>query len=41
MRNCCSANQREFNMVVKHIVTAANLDENYSTPFFEINKPFK
>ena len=41
MRNCCSASSREFNMAVKHIATAANLDENYTTPFVSINKPFK
>ena len=41
MRNCCPAESREFNMAVKHIATAANLDENFSAPYVNIRKPFK
>jgi hypothetical protein len=41
MRNCCPANNREFNMAIKHIATAANLDENFSTPFIDVRKPCK
>ena len=41
MRNCCPAQSREFNMAIKHIATAANLDENFSAPFVNVRKPFK
>ena len=41
MRNCCPANSREFNMVIKHVATSDNLDENFATPFIDIKKPFK
>ena len=41
MRNCCPAKSREFNMAVKHIATAANLNEDFNTPFVDIRKPFK
>ena len=41
MRNCCPASTREINMVIKHIATAANLDENFSAPFVDVKKPFK
>ena len=41
MRNCCTANSREFNMIIKHVANSAGLDENFSTPFVDIKKPFK
>ena len=41
MRNCCPANNREFNMAIKHIATAANLDENFSAPYLDVRKPCK
>jgi len=41
MRNCCPASSRGFNMVIKHIANAANLDENFSSPFVYVKKPFK
>jgi hypothetical protein len=41
MRQCCPASSREFNMVIKHIANGGMLDENFSTPFVNIQKPFK
>lgn len=41
MRNCCPASTREINMAIKHIATVNNLDENFTAPFVEVNKPFK
>jgi hypothetical protein len=41
MRNCCPANSREFNMLIKHVKNASNLDDNYSAPYLHISKPFK
>ena len=41
MRNCCPANNREFNMAIKHIATAANLNEDFSTPYIDVRKPCK
>ena len=41
MRCCCPAESREFNMVIKHIATATNLNEDFSAPFVNIKKPFK
>ena len=41
MRNCCPASTREINMVIKHIASVANLDENFSAPFVDVKKPFK
>ena len=40
MRNCCPANSREFNMLIKHVKNASNLDDNYSAPYLHISKPF-
>jgi len=40
-RNCCPADAREFNMYIKHIANASNLDENFSNNFINVNKPFK
>lgn len=36
MRNCCPASTREINMVIKHIASVANLDENFSAPFVDV-----
>lgn len=41
MRNCCPASTREINMVIKHIASVANLDENFTSPFVDVKKPFK
>ena len=41
MRNCCPASSRGFNMVIKHIANTTNLDENFSSPFVYVKKPFK
>ena len=41
MRTFCTANNRSFNMSVKHITTSADLDENFSKTFVDILKPFK
>ena len=41
MRNCCPADSREFNMVIKHIASSINMDENFSIPFINIRRPFK
>ena len=41
MRNCCPANSREFNMVIKHIANSANLDDNFQKTFVNVVKPFK
>ena len=41
MRNCCPANQREFNMSIKHVTTNSSLNDDFSTPFVKIIKPFK
>ena len=41
MRNCCTARSREFNMAVKHISAASNLNEDFNAPFVDIRKPFK
>lgn len=40
-RNCCPANVREFNMKIKHVATQINLNEDFSTPFVDVYKPFK
>lgn len=41
MRNCCPSNSRKFNMVMKHIATSSNLDDNFEKSFINITKPFK
>ena len=41
MRNCCPANSREFNMVIKHIANSTYLDDNFQKTFVNVVKPFK
>ena len=41
MRNCCPANNREFNMAIKHLATANDMNENFSSPFVDVRKPCK
>ena len=41
MRNCCPANNREFNMAIKHIASAQYMDENFSSPYIDVRKPCK
>ncbi len=41
-RNCCPADNREFNMSIKHIASANFImDDNFTTPFVHVRKPFK
>ena len=41
MRNCCPANSREFNMVIKHVASAGGMNDDFTTPFAIVNRPFK
>jgi hypothetical protein len=41
VRTWCPASSRSFNMLVKHIASLANLDEDFSKPFVEILRPYK
>ena len=41
MRNCCPANNREFNMAIKHLATVNDINENFSSPFADVRKPCK
>jgi hypothetical protein len=41
MRNCCPASQREFIMSIKHVANNSGLNDDFSTPFVKVNKPFK
>lgn len=40
-RNCCPADVREFRMKIKHVAAQINLNEDFSTPFVDVFKPFK
>ena len=41
MRNCCPASDREFNMKIKHVAAQINLNEDFSSTFVDVSKPFK
>ena len=41
MRNCCPADNREFNMLIKHINSYTNFNEDFSKPFVHVSRPFK
>ena len=41
MRNCCPADSREFNMLIKHINANTYYTNDFSNPFVIINRPFK
>ncbi len=41
MRNCCSADSREFNMAIKHVTSENILSQDFARPYLDIRKPFK